>query len=188
MCARSAGALDLIKYDERSVEAVGAYILWYFATCDPAQLQRWPSAASAASVVAASGGVAKRSRDEITGSGPDPLAHREGVEVESGACDDERFALRLLESVAIDMGYARSSDGGPNSHGAAEKLVKMLRRGELGAIFFDEFPPQIERRRRRALGLSGRESVAPSRRSLPADERRRQRRAERLGRPVRRLV
>ena len=160
--------LDLIKYDSASTESIGAYALLHLATTDITQLDRWPTVAA----------VAARAPElleaappltAITGAGIDPFASdndrkrgdRDAAR-DSAACRHERFALRLLAHAADDMKIktltSRVAGGAaagtvPNLASAADRILMMVRRGQLGRLFVDETPPQLDMMRRKERGL-----------------------------------
>ena len=183
------GALDLLKYEHSATEGLGAYLLYHFAKCDPDKLKPWPRAAERAEIGAnALIGTDDPWRTEILGSGPDPLAAGGGggdAADHSGACINERFALSLLEAVAIDLNFIRSSDKSGDTNRAAEFILSRMREGKLGDVCFDAHPPELFLAHR-----AEQESRNPSRQRLQHEkgstlaqlQRRRERRAARMGR------
>lgn len=137
------GVLDLIKYRHDSLEAVAAYALYHLAIEDASSLERWPSAAN---LVAAADEQQLLSQ---TGAVGVPAAHFTDTADDGAPCDQERFALRLLDAVAKDMGlWVRggrlSARAWPNAKEAAQRVLRMMRRGELGPVCFDMRPPQLD--------------------------------------------
>lgn len=162
------GVLDLIKYNHSAIDGIGAYVLHHLAIADSARLNQWPRAQALLATYAEEHGdsksVLKRIENamyddaDIVGRGVDPLGHRGDAgalsAAESAPCAHERFAMRLLNAVAADMGLKVWRSGHEiDISAAASKLLAMLRRGDLGPICFDSHAPTLETRRRAVLGL-----------------------------------
>ena len=135
------GALDLLKYDHDAEEGVAAYLLHYLSRCDAAQLERWPRAYA----------LARRGPDALAGAsvgGGHSLAAFDGGAPSSDelvAGVDERFALTMLEAVALDMKAVIDDDEEEagvmaDTPRAATELLNMFRRGNLGKVCFDTMP------------------------------------------------
>lgn len=150
------GILDLIKYGHDSIEGLGAYALYHLAKTDPRALERWPRAAELAQQ-----GPEEFERSSprraLVGSGADPFARAGQLDADDdrAACVNERFAHRLLMEVASDMGlWLQTSrfreERLPDTTDAAQRVLRMLRRGDLGPVCLDMSPPTLEAERRRA--------------------------------------
>jgi ribosome biogenesis GTPase A len=163
------GVLDLIKYDESSLEPVAAYALHHIARTSAARLDRWPRVSAlvhrtsgpdagrdgVAALVALSGSGADVFESRVTPGAP-------GAPAADPAEVAERHARRLLSAVALDLGMtrraaevSRSERRGaevPDTANAARKVLALLRQGELGPFCLDLHPPDLEKRPRSSRG------------------------------------
>ena len=142
------GVLDLIKYKPESTEAVAAYALYHLANEDAGVLERWPRAAELAATQIRS--VSSPSQSTFTSLNEGRSTTRSAGKDDDGApCEEERFALRLLNAVAMDMGLwlrdgrLRKTIRSPHTRDAAQRVLRSVRCGELGSLCFDNRPPQL---------------------------------------------
>ena len=153
------GVIDLIRYDHTSLEPIAAYALHHLARTSAGSLRRWPSVCELAD-------RPDPAADDpwlLAGSGADAFG-RQRIDHPSTALTiaatdvaeaAERRALRLLTAAAVDMRLMAKSSAITRAHGvaqvpdtvgAAQRVLKLLREGSLGPLCLDMHPPDLEAR------------------------------------------